>query len=81
MNIKSFKNVLSLAAASAFLLSSASVVFAKPVELTYANFFPPFHIQSQLAESWCKEVETRTNGEVKVNYYPGGTLTKSTTDL
>lgn len=77
MNIKSFKNVLSLAAASAFLLSSASVVFAKQVELTYANFFPPFHIQSQLAESWCKEVEKRTDGAVKVNYYPGGTLTKA----
>jgi TRAP-type transport system periplasmic protein len=45
--------------------------------LTYSNFFPPTHIQSQLAESWCKEVETRTEGRVKVQYFPGQTLTKS----
>lgn len=46
----------------------------KPIELSYANFFPPTHIQSQLPESWCKEVEKRTNGKVKITYYPGGTL-------
>jgi TRAP-type transport system periplasmic protein len=46
----------------------------KPIELSYANFFPPTHIQSKLPESWCKEVEKRTNGKVKITYYPGGTL-------
>ena len=46
-------------------------------QLTYANFFPPTHIQSQLAESWCKEVEKRTNGEVIIKYFPAGTLTKA----
>jgi TRAP-type transport system periplasmic protein len=45
--------------------------------LTYSNFFPPTHIQSQLAESWCQEVEKRTEGRVKVQYFPGQTLTKS----
>ncbi len=24
----------------------------KPIEISYANFFPPTHIQSQLPESW-----------------------------
>ncbi len=43
-------------------------------QLTYANFFPPSHGQSKLAESWCKEVEKRTNGEVTVQYYPASTL-------
>ncbi|MCG8683761.1 MAG: TRAP transporter substrate-binding protein [Desulfobacterales bacterium] len=46
-------------------------------QLRYANFFPPTHIQSQLAESWCKEVEKRTNGEVVIQYFPAGTLTKA----
>ncbi|WP_022665741.1 TRAP transporter substrate-binding protein [Desulfospira joergensenii] len=46
-------------------------------ELTYSNFFPPTHIQSQLAESWCKEVEKRTHGEVVIKYFPAGTLTKA----
>jgi len=47
---------------------------AKTIELSYANLFPPTHIQSQLPESWCKEIEKRTNGAVKFTYYPGGTL-------
>ncbi len=51
-------------------------LWAKTV-LRYANFFPPTHIQSQLAESWCKEVEKRTNGEVVIQYFPAGTLTKA----
>jgi TRAP-type C4-dicarboxylate transport system substrate-binding protein len=34
-------------------------------------------VQSKLAEAWCKEVEERTNGKVKVEYYPGQTLTKA----
>ncbi len=46
-------------------------------QLRYANFFPPTHIQSQLAESWCKEVEKRTHGEVVIQYFPAGTLTKA----
>lgn len=50
---------------------------ADVVKLTYANFFPPFHVQSKLAESWCQEVEKRTSGAVKIDYYPGGTLTKA----
>jgi TRAP-type C4-dicarboxylate transport system substrate-binding protein len=46
-------------------------------QLTYSNFFPPTHIQSQLAEEWIKEVESRTNGEITINYFPAGTLTKA----
>jgi len=46
-------------------------------ELRYANFFPPTHIQSQLAESWCQEVEKRTNGEVSVKYFPAQALSKA----
>ena len=50
---------------------------AKTIKLTYSNFFPPTHIQSQLAEAWCREVEKRTNGAVQVEYFPGQTLTKA----
>ncbi|MGD9114237.1 MAG: C4-dicarboxylate ABC transporter substrate-binding protein, partial [Desulfobacterales bacterium] len=50
---------------------------AETVKLTYSNFFPPGHIQSKLAESWCQEVEKRTNGQVVVEYFPGQTLTKA----
>ncbi len=58
-----------------------SMVFTAQVlaktQLTYANFFPPTHIQSKLAESWCREVEKRTNGEIVIKYFPAGTLTKA----
>jgi TRAP-type C4-dicarboxylate transport system substrate-binding protein len=50
---------------------------ADTIKLTYSNFFPPAHVQSKLAEKWCKEVEKRTDGKVKVEYYPGQTLTKA----
>jgi len=60
------------------ILALGSVnVQAGPVKLTYSNFFPPTHIQSKLAESWCKEVEKRTGGRVTVEYYAGQTLTKA----
>lgn len=69
---------LAMVCAGAFLLSMPpSPAGAKEIKLTYSNFFPPTHVQSQLAESWCKEVEKRTDGRVKLEYYPGQTLTKA----
>ncbi len=47
----------------------------KVYNLRYANFFPVTHRNSQVSEAWCKEVEKRTNGRVKIAYFPGGTLT------
>ncbi|MBU1611760.1 MAG: TRAP transporter substrate-binding protein [Proteobacteria bacterium] len=35
------------------------------------------HSQSIVAEEWCKELESRTGGKVKVNYFPGQTLVKA----
>ncbi len=56
---------------------STSPVFgqAKPIELTYSNFFPAPHKNAVLSVEWGKEVEKRTNGKVKVTVFPGGTLT------
>ncbi|MBW1667776.1 MAG: TRAP transporter substrate-binding protein [Deltaproteobacteria bacterium] len=61
----------------AFLTMGVLKAQAAPIKLTYSNFFPPTHIQSKLAEAWCKEVEKRTNGQVFVQYFPGQTLTKA----
>jgi len=77
MKKKFFVTIVSVAVTAVFLSGMATLAGAKAVELTYANFFPPFHIQSKLAESWCQEVEKRTDGAVKINYYPGGTLVKA----
>jgi len=44
------------------------------IELTYNNFFPPWHFHSVLADQFCQEIEARTDGWVKITYYPGGGL-------
>jgi len=50
---------------------------AHAVTLTYSTFFPPTHIQAITSENWCKEVEKRTDGRVKVQFFPGQTLTRA----
>jgi len=47
----------------------------KVITLNYSNFFPAPHKNSILADAWCKEVEKRAQGKVKITYFPGGTLT------
>ncbi|MDY7001727.1 MAG: TRAP transporter substrate-binding protein, partial [Thermodesulfobacteriota bacterium] len=72
------KRILLIALVAAFGLSALPVVSpAGQIKLRYSNFFPPTHVQSRLAEAWCKEVEKGTNGRVAVEYYPGETLTKA----
>ncbi len=53
----------------------AASLAADVIKLNYSNFFPAPHKNSLLSESWCKEVEKRTNGKVAISYFPGGTLT------
>lgn len=48
---------------------------AAPIELSYSIFFPPTHIQCETAVAWAKEIEKRTEGKVKINIFPGGSLT------
>ncbi len=57
----------------AFLPAMASA--QKAISLNYSNFFPAPHKNSIVAQQWCKEVEKRAGGKVKITYFPGGTLT------
>ena len=59
------------------VMGTSPVSAEETVTLRYSNFFPATHVQSKLAEQWGKEVEKRTQGKVKIEYYPGGTLTKA----
>ncbi len=47
---------------------------AGTIELSYANFPPPITFPCVQMERWKEEVEKRTNGKVKINTFPGGTL-------
>ncbi len=72
------KHVVTAVVLIAFLVSTsvvASKADAQAIALKYSNFFPAPHANSVIADQWCKEVEKRTNGKVKITYYPGGTLT------
>lgn len=74
------KLLLPCACALALILAVGAPLAAKaadPIKLTYSNFFPPTHIQSKLAQAWCDEVAKRTKGRVKIEYFPGQTLTKA----
>ena len=50
----------------------------KTITLNYSNLLPATHKISLLAEEWCKEIEKRTNGGVKITMFHGGTLTPGT---
>ncbi len=50
---------------------------AKVTELSYSVFFPATHIQCATAQAWADEIGKRTDGKVKINVYPAGTLTKA----
>jgi TRAP-type C4-dicarboxylate transport system substrate-binding protein len=54
----------------------ASPAAAQTTNLTYSIFFPPSHGQCKAAMSWAKEIEKRTNGQVAIQIFPTGTLTK-----
>ncbi len=68
--------VLSIALLVALFPFCNPHVSAKTIQLTYANFFPPKHFNGELGAEWAKEIERRTDGKVKITYFPGGSLLK-----
>lgn len=51
---------------------------AKEIRLKVANYFPAPASQSTVLEEFCREIEKRTNGQVKVDYYAAQSLLSST---
>lgn len=45
--------------------------------LTYSVFFPPSHINAQLAKAWAEDIEKATNHRVRIIIFAGSTLTKA----
>ena len=50
---------------------------ADVIRLKVAMYFPPPAFQAKVLEEFCRELEKRTGGRVKVDYYAGGSLLKA----
>ena len=53
----------------------------KVITLKYSNTFPAANKISTIPDTWCKEVEKRTNGRVKVTHFAGSDVDASGTDV
>jgi TRAP-type C4-dicarboxylate transport system substrate-binding protein len=69
-----FKTVVAALALSLAAALAPAPAASAPMTLTYANFPPASTFPCVQMERWVKEVEKRTNGQVKINTFPGGTL-------
>src|SRR4030043_2084510 len=66
---------MALALFGTFLLVTVFILPAQAqITLSYANFPPAPTFPCVQMERWKVEVEKRTNGKVKIDTYPGGTL-------
>jgi TRAP-type transport system periplasmic protein len=63
-----------LACILSFVLVTALPVHSQEIKLRFSTFSPPMSGLAGIAEQWCKEVEKRSNGRVKISFHPGGTL-------
>ncbi|HEY3277854.1 MAG TPA: TRAP transporter substrate-binding protein [Syntrophorhabdaceae bacterium] len=73
--MKRISTVALLAFAVSCLFVTVASAQDKAVSLRFSAFHPPTHKLAVITADWCKEVEKRTNGKVKVRHYAGATLT------
>lgn len=70
--------IVTAAVCSAFLFSTLAIekTYAadKVINLKIANFFPPPSKQSKLTQEFGEELERRSDGRIKVQYFAGGSL-------
>ena len=66
--------ILCLGLTGAVLPSEGPYAQPKVIQLKFANFFPPVAKQTLMGQEFIDEIEKRTAGRVKINYFPGGTL-------
>lgn len=66
-------SIFTLVVALGLLLAGESHANSKTLKASC--FLPAQHPSNLMLEQWGKEVEKRTSGKIKVNVFPGGTLT------
>ncbi len=56
------------------MFATAGNAQGKVITLKFSNQFPATGGNSIVLEEWCKELEKRTKGRIKITYFPGATL-------
>lgn len=81
MNKKKLLISLSIAAIICFTFAlpfiSPTAYSADVIKLKFANYFPPPAPHSKICEDFIADVEKRTNGRVKIQFFAGGSLLKA----
>ncbi len=66
------------AKASETASNNATAENAETIVLRFSHFLPaPSFINKEVFEPWAKQVEEKSNGRLKIEIYPGATLTKT----
>ncbi len=60
-----------------FFAGATPPASAETINLTFSVFFPPTHAHARASITMAEEIEKRTNGQVNITVFPGGTLTKA----
>jgi TRAP-type C4-dicarboxylate transport system substrate-binding protein len=66
--------VLCLMFLSTTLASDRAYAAEKVIQFKFANYFPPPARQSQICQEFITDLENRTGGRVKVQFFAGGSL-------
>jgi TRAP-type C4-dicarboxylate transport system substrate-binding protein len=69
---------LALIISAAFIFPGLNPpAFSAEVNLKISNYFPPPAMQSKLLEEFSRDLESRSGGRIKVQYFAGGSLLKA----
>lgn len=69
--------LLTIAIAGICSTALVSPVHAQVINLKIANFFPPPSKQSKITQEFGEELERRSGGKIKVQYFAGGSLVQA----
>src|SRR5690242_14307192 len=70
------KSLKLMAAAAALSLSVAAPASAQKLTIRFAWYMPPHTATANQGEAIAKNIEKMSNGEIKVETYPSGSLLK-----